>query len=62
MDCAAPTGYRVKIKENEKNKQIIGPCEKKKIIENVSNGDTSNNWSVWNGPQSLSKGTERVGN
>ena len=41
---------------------IIGPCQRtRKAVKHEDNHDTNCNWSTWNGPQRLGKGTGIVG-
>ena len=55
--------HKVRIKEKEKNGQILGSCEKaEKSMEYEGEGDTNCGWSLWNAPQRYGKGTVRIGN
>ena len=63
MDFAVAFHLRVKIKESEKKKHVLGSCRRsKKATEHEVNGDTNNNWRTWRGHQILGKGTGRLGN
>ena len=49
--------HRVKIKEKEKERQVLGPCSgTKKAMENEGDGDANCKWRTWNVPQRLGKG------
>ena len=52
--------------ENERkwqNRQIIGPCQKKKqTIKHAGDGDNNYSWCTWNGLQKLGKETRTIGN
>ena len=60
MNLAIPADHKLKIKENEKKRQILRSCERTKKHEGDS--DTSCNWCTWNDPQRLSKRVGGVGN
>ena len=53
----------MKIKESEKKRQVLRPCQRtKKAVEQVSDGDTNCSWYTWNDSHKLSKGAGKVGN
>ena len=56
VDFALPADHRVKIKENEKRGKYLNLTrELKNAKKHESNGDSNNNWSACNSPQSLGK-------
>ena len=60
MDFAIPADDRLKITENEKrDKYLDFSREQKTTVEHEGDGDTHCNWSTWNNPQNLRKGTGR---
>ena len=63
VDFAVQADHRVKIKENEKKRQILRSCQRtKKVTEHEGNGDTNCNLSTWNDHQRLNKRAGGVGN
>ena len=53
----------MKIKESEKERQVLGNCLRtKKDVYYESDGEPNCNWRSWNGPRMLVKKTDRVGN
>ena len=60
-DFTVPPDHTVKIKENEKKRNILRSCQRtKQAMEHESDGDTNNHWCTWNDPQRLSKRAEGV--
>ena len=54
MDFAVSTDHRVKLKESEKDRQVLGSCQRtKKNVEHEDIGDTNCNWRASNGFQRL---------
>ena len=60
MDTAVLAGHWVKIKENEKKRQILRSYQRtEKAMEHESDGDTSCNQVTWNNLQRL-RGQEEL--
>ena len=51
VDFFDPADHRMKRKENKKDRQIFGSCQRnEKAVEYEGDSDTSCSWWAWNSP------------
>ena len=63
VDFAIPVDYCMKIKESEKDCQVLGSCQRtKRAVEYESDGYINCSWYTWNSPKRLEKMTWGIGN
>ena len=63
MDFAVSAIPKWKSKKEERERQVLRPCQKtKEAVEHKNDSATSCNWHAWNSPQRTGKRAGGVGN